>query len=44
MKHPTDETNDKTSESDDESEGQAYDRLIEDLYTCLPGATAQEDA
>jgi hypothetical protein len=44
MKHPTEETNDKTPESDDVVEGKAYDDLIEDLYTDLPGDTSREDA
>jgi hypothetical protein len=42
MKQPTNEKNFEQMESDDETEGKAYDRLIEDLYAEVPEGTAAE--
>ena len=44
MKQHTNENSNEAPESDDATEGKAYDRLIEDLYSEVPEDTVQEDA
>ncbi len=44
MKQHSEENNKNDTQADDEAEGQAYDLLIENLYTEVPEDTAQEGA
>lgn len=44
MKQHINEQADEPAESDDEVEGKAYDRLVEDLYMEVPEDTAKDGA